>query len=189
LQKRAHWYSHTGLPLDEKFIYKKPNLKMSFLAEAIMLENAARNHNFHNYCARATLGICPPTTPYNLLDYDFGRLRTEFEKSKIIEILKQRNVSCDLSKNAYDDWEITMVIINHCPCGHNGKTLPTAYDKNCTIEAVRVGTKRYEVGQIVKDNGRIEKFDLNYSTCRVNATIKYKCYNYPFSKSIDIVNL
>lgn len=181
LQKRAHWYGETGLPIDEKFIYKKP--KMSFEDEAIMLENAASNHNFNNYCARATLGVCPPITPYNLLDM---RTYTASERRAIKAVLESRNACCDVSRNAYDNWEIIMVMTNGCPCGHNGKTLPA----NSTIKQVRVGDKLHQVGQRVRNDGVIVKF--TFTECgRVKATIRYVA-NCPFKsyfKSFDIVNL
>ncbi len=182
LQKRAHWYDETGLPISEKVI----NSLNCFVNEAIMLENAASNFNYHNYCARATLGVYPSFTPYQLLENDYGHVRSASEKEEIRKILKNRNSCCDISKNAYDDWEITMVKTNGCPCGHNGKTI----SNNSIIQAVRVGDKTYEIGQTVKNNGILEKFTLD-GCSRVNATVKYNvnCPFHHYTKFIDIVNL
>jgi hypothetical protein len=154
--------------------------------EAIMLEKAAYDHNYHNYCARLTLGIRPAMTPYELLDYDFGRVRSASEREEIKKILEKRNVNCDTSRNAYNDWEITLIRMNGCPCGHNGKTVPYGYG----ILKVRVGDKYYEIGQSVRNDGVIEKFALD-SCGRVIATVDYKV-NCPFrhyTKFIDVVNL
>ena len=87
-----------------------------------------------------------------------------------------------------DDWEITMIkTASGCPCGHNGKIMP---DKmiGCTIQAVRVGKQRFEVGQTVKNDGFINEFD--FENGRVIARVSYD-RNYPYSrfKSVDIVDL
>ena len=83
-----------------------------------------------------------------------------------------------------DDWEITRVLTNGCPCGHNGKIMPR---ENSTIQIVRVGKKTFELGQDVK-NGIIEKFELQNE--RVVATVKYnRCYHPYSSYKFDIVEL
>jgi hypothetical protein len=61
--------------------------------------------------------------------------------------------------------------------------------KDCTIQGVRVGDKRFEVGQTVKGKGIIENFD--FENGRVLARVNYNC-NYPFRpnhKTMDIVYL
>lgn len=177
LQRRETWYGRN-------FSSKKID---TFQDDAIMLENAASDHNYHFYCAKATLGICRPITPYDLLDQDFGRVRSASEKQAISKILRERNISCDASRNAYDDWEITLVKTNGCLCGHNGKRIPT----NSTIETVKVRDKFYGLGQRVKNDGVIEKFQYMNGSNRVTAIVKYSL-NCPFKyykKNIDIVNL
>ena len=87
-----------------------------------------------------------------------------------------------------DDWEITMIITaNGCPCGHNGKLIPNDI-KNCTIQAVRVGKKKFEVGQTVKNDCFINEFE--FENGRVIARVSY-ARNYPYTrfKSMDIVDL
>jgi len=77
IKRRETWY---GRNLSEK--------KVDTLQDdAIMLENAASTHNFHNYCARLTLGICQVVTPYELLNFDYGRVRSVSEKEIIRGIL------------------------------------------------------------------------------------------------------
>jgi hypothetical protein len=44
-----------------------------------------------------------------------------------------------------EDWEITKIEVNGCPCGHNGKTIPTDY-KNPVILEVQVGQKIIRIG-------------------------------------------
>jgi hypothetical protein len=197
LQKRAHWYSETGLPINEATNCKKSNLceeqpakkyEMGEILqdEAIKLENAASDHNYHFYCARATLGISKAITPYELLDNDYCRVRSAIEKQTIRNILRERNVNCDTSNNAYNDWEITLVKTNGYLCGHNGKSLPP----NSTIETVKVRDKFYGIGQRVKNDGVIERF-CKFDTDRVEAIVAFN-HKYPFHsyfKSIDIVNL
>ena len=87
-----------------------------------------------------------------------------------------------------DDWEITMIITSSgCPCGHNGKIIPDNM-KGCTIQAVRVGNKRFEVGQTVKDNGFINRFE--FENGRVIARVSYdRNYSYSRFRSFDIVDL
>ena len=173
VKRREDWYGRN-----------KPSKKeFNFEDEAIMLEKAAYDHNYHNYCARLTLGILPAITPYDLVDM---RSYAASERKAIKEMLQKRNVCCDVSRNAYNDWEITMVRMNGCPCGHNGKTIPNGYG----IMQVRVGGKKYELGSSVSNDGVIEKFTLD-SCGRVIATVDYKV-NCPFrhyTKFIDIVNL
>jgi hypothetical protein len=154
--------------------------------EAIMLEKAAYDHNYNNYCARLTLGIRPAMTPYELLDYDFGRVRSASEREAIKRILEERNANYDTSNNAYNDWEITLVKTNGCLCGHNGKTITYG----SSIETVKVRDKFYGIGQRVNDDGVIEKFAI-VACGRVNVTVKYNL-NCPFKyyrKTFDIVNL
>jgi len=176
LQRREAWY---GRDFSSK---KVPTAE----DEAIILEKAAYDHNYNNYCARLTLGILPAITPYDLLGQDYGRVRSDIEINTIRDILRKRNACYDVSKNAYDDWEITLVITNGCPCGHNGKTLPS----NSTIKQVRVGNKLHVVGQRVRNDGVIEKFSI-YNTGRVEAVVAYnrKCPFQSYFRSIDIVNL
>ena len=87
-----------------------------------------------------------------------------------------------------DDWEITMIRTSSgCPCGHNGKIIPDNM-KGCTIQAVRVGNKRFEVGQTVKDNGFINRFE--FENGRVIARVSYdRNYSYSRFRSFDIVDL
>jgi len=87
-----------------------------------------------------------------------------------------------------DDWEITMIRINSCNCGHNGKTIPNNMI-DCTIQAVRVGKQTFEVGQCVKDKGIIEKFD--FENGRVIARVRYDFISpcRPDHRSMDIVYL
>ncbi len=179
VKRRKDWYGRN-----------KPSKEIITLQDdAIMLENAAYNHNYHNYCARLTLGILPPVTPYSLLDSDYGRVRSASEKERIRQIIKERNTFYDISKNAYDNWEITLIKMNGCPCGHNGKILPP----NSEIMQVRVCDKRFEIGQRIWDGGIIEKF--NYcNNGRVSVVIEYETALCPLrftnrTKYTDIVNL
>jgi hypothetical protein len=176
IQRRETWY---GRNLSGKKVATPED-------DAIMLENAASTYNFHNYCARLTLGICQAVTPYELLNFDYGRVRSATEKEIIKRILQERNACCDTSRNAYNDWEIIMIMNNGCPCGHNGKTIPP----NSSIQKVRVGDKIHQVGQNVRNDGKIEKFTLD-SCGRVIATVDYKngCPFRHYTKFIDIVNL
>jgi hypothetical protein len=176
LKRREDWYGRN-----------KPSKKEDTLEnDAKMLENAAYNLNYHNFCARVTLGTLPATTPLDLLENDYGRVRSASEKEAIREILMVRDVHYDVSRNAYNDWEITLVRMNGCPCGHNGKTVPNGYG----ILKVRVGDKYYEIGQSVSNDGTIEKFTLDCCG-RVIATVDYKvsCPFRHYTKFIDIVNL
>jgi hypothetical protein len=173
IMRREDWYGRN-----------KPSRKeINFEEEAIMLEKSAYDYNYNNYCARLTLGILPAITPYDLLDM---RSHSASERKAIKEILERRGNCCDVSRNAYNDWEITMVRTNGCPCGHNGKTLPA----NSTIMTVRVGDKKYEIGSSVSNDGTIEKFTLD-GCGRVIATVDYKlsCPFKHYTKFIDIVNL
>jgi hypothetical protein len=174
-KRREDWYGRNSS--------KK---ELTFEDEAIMLEKAAYDHNYNNYCARLTLGIRPAMTPYELLDYDFGRVRSASEREEIKKMLEKRCVCCDTSRNAYNDWSITIVKTNGCPCGHNGKTLPA----NSSIMAVRVGERIYAIGDKVRNDGVIEKFALDCCG-RVIATVDYKlsCPFKHYTKFIDIVNL
>ena len=182
LQKRAHWYGETAI----SEVTKYTTFHHSIEDEAVMLEKAASDHNYYNYCARATLGISKAITPYELLDNDYCRVRSASEREEIKKILERRNVNCDTSNNAYNDWEITLIRMNGCPCGHNGKTVPYGY----AILKVRVGERWYATGDKVRNDGVIEKFTID-SCGRVIATVDYKV-NCPFrhyTKFIDIVNL
>jgi hypothetical protein len=85
-----------------------------------------------------------------------------------------------------DDWEITRVLANGCPCGHNGKTMPR---ENSTIQVVRVGKKNFEVGQTLINGGRIERFTLQNN--RVYAAVRHVGYPHISicEDFIDIVEL
>jgi hypothetical protein len=176
IKRREAWY---GRNLSEKKVVTPED-------EAIMLENAASDHNYNNFCARLTLGIRPAMTPYELLDFDFGRVRAASEREEIKKILERRGNCCDASRDAYNNWEITLVKTNGCLCGHNGKTITYG----STIETVKVRDKFYGLGQRVKNDGIIEKFTID-ACGRVNVTVKYNL-NCPFKyyrKTFDIVNL
>jgi hypothetical protein len=176
IMRREEWYGRN-----------KPSKKeITPEDEAIMLENEARDHNYNNFCARATLGILPAITPYDLLDHNFGRVRSALEKRAISEVLLKRCIDCDVSRDAYNDWEIVMVRTNGCPCGHNGKSIPA----NSTIMQVRVGDKKYEIGQSVSNDGTIKNFNFDCSG-RIIATVDYRlsCPFKHYTKFIDIVNL
>jgi len=183
IQKRETWYGRNNTSS------KRKDTTNSFEDEAIMLENEANDRNYHFYCMRTTLGIQPPVTPYQLLDSDYGRVRSASEKEAIREILMVRNVNCDTSNDAYNDWKITRIKSNDCCCDYNGKKLPNT---NSIIEAVRVKDKQYEIGQTVKYDGIIEEFIFGKNN-RVYAIVIYK-YGCPMlpqkqRKTIDIVNL
>jgi len=176
IQRREDWYGRN-----------KPSRKEDILEnDARTLENAAYNLNYHNFCARLTLGILPAVSPLGLLENDYGRVRSASEKEAIREILMVRDVHYDVSRNAYNDWEITLVKTNGCPCGNNGKSIPA----NSTIMQVRVGNKEYEIGQSIRNDGVIEKFLLGADN-RVVATVDYKlnCLFKHYTKFIDIVDL
>jgi hypothetical protein len=173
IMRREEWYGRN-----------KPSKKeIAPEDEAIMLENEARDHNYNNYCARLTLGVLPAITPYDLLDM---RSYAASERKAIKEILERRGNCCDVSRNAYNDWEITMVRMNGCPCGHNGKSLPA----NSTIRQVRVGDRRFEIGQVVRNDGIIINF--TYANNRVEAVVQYVhgCpFHHYYKRNFDIVNL
>ena len=153
--------------LDNNYPYNYPNLTNTFR------ESVRR-------IIREKTGTIPDSE--KCTSYMFLPNNTMLLNGKKYKLIPYKNV---------DDWEITMIRTSSgCPCGHNGKTIPNNMT-GCTIQAVRVGDKRFEVGQCVKDNGIIEKFD--FENGRVIARIKCDFippyYFKPDHISMDIVDL
>lgn len=102
VKRREDWYGRN-----------KPSKEIITLQDdAKMLEKVASDINYNNYCAKLTLGIIPSVTPYSLLDCDYGRVRSASEKERIREILRKRNMNCDISNNAYNDWVYEKVCLD-----------------------------------------------------------------------------
>jgi hypothetical protein len=98
---------------------------------------------------------------------------------------KYKLIPCDVYDR--DDWEITLVMINGCPCGYNGKKILDDV-KNCTIQEVRVGKKKFVVGQTLINDRKIKGFTLHNN--RVYALVEDKEFKYSdCTYKIDIVEL
>ena len=150
--------------LDNNYPYNYPNLTNTFR------ESVRR-------IIREKTGTIPDSE--KCTSYMFLPNNTMLLNGKKYKLIPYKNV---------DDWEITMIkTASGCPYGHNGKIIPDNM-KSCTIQAVRVGDKRFEVGQTVKDNGFINRFE--FENGRVIARVSYDhSYQYPRFKSFDIVDL
>jgi hypothetical protein len=66
------------------------------------------------------------------------------------------------------EWEITLIGLNGCPCGHNGQVLTP---KNAGILEVTLGKETFKVGEIIRE-GKILEFLYNPITHYVLARIE-----------------